>query len=556
MPRDLVQEVIKRSDYLFNTPERFNNERMWNELSEFMLNNQYAFFNGNTSTETDLSSITASGRGVKKTRRLYDSTSLQAVQDLSSAFQGTLTNSATKWSNLRFTDDDLNENEEAVKWLEVANNKIHDAFNESNFDTEIAKSYQSFSALANMALFHEEADSNDGLFGGFRFTALHLGKVAWTQNKDGLVDTLYRKITLTAEQAAQKWGDAISDNVRKALDENKDKEFEFLHAIFPRDKSQVVVNEMGLALPEQRPYANLYIDLQAKQIVEEGGYYEFPVHVARWSLLPAENYGRGPGHLALPDTRTLNTLKELALKAIAKQVDPPLKVEARAMTAAIDMRPGKVNVMNNINGIAEFVTQARNDVLQVTVEELKQSINSIFFLDKLLLPPRTETGEMTAFEISQRVEQMQRVLGPTLSRLNTELLQPLIVRAFKMMLRSGSLPEQPEVLKERGINVDVVFVNQLARAQQIQDVTTIQQWVQNLTILAQVKPEVLDLINSDGIARHTAEVLGVPEIAITDKRQVEDIREQRAQQQQQQAALESANLAADSASKLGLQNGQ
>ena len=190
------------------------------------------------------------------------------------------------------------------------------------------------------------------------------------------------------------------------------------------------------------------------------------------------------------------------------------------------------------------------DVLKFSTEDLQSSIRSIFFLDKLLLPPRTETGEMTAFEVNQRIEQMNRVLGPVLSRVNHELLNPLVVRAFKLMLRSGTLPEIPELLKERGIDIEIVFVNQLARAQQIQDVTTIQQWLQFVGGLAQMKPEAIDLISVDGAIKHVAKIMGVPEVAVENDDVVQQIRQQRAEQQQQAQALESATKVADSASKL------
>ena len=156
---------------------------------------------------------------------------------------------------------------------------------------------------------------------------------------------------------------------------------------------------------------------------------------------------------------------------------------------------------------------------------------------------------MTAFEVSQRVEQMQRVLGPVLSRLNNELLSPLVIRSFKILLRSGRLPQVPSLLRERGINIDIVFVNQLARAQQIQDVSTIQQWVQGLLQIAQLNPAVVDMINTDGIAKHTARILGVPEIAVQNDKTVQAVREQRAQAAQQQQQMAMAVQGADVVSK-------
>lgn len=539
-----VQALTHRSEELFGSPERYNNDALWDELSEFTLNNQHGMFRESTASFTDISTAMSTTAGSKKTRRLYDSTALQAVQDLASSFQGTLTNPATTWSRLRYQEDDLNDDEEAVKWLESVNHLMHNKFNESNFNTEIAKGYQSFVSLANMALFQETDED-----GGFRFTSIHLSQIAWAENKDSLVDTVYRKVTMTAKQAFERWGEDVHINIIKSLEKEPYKEFSFLHCVLPRDPKAVKLNEFGLAPGNLRPISSIYIDTTHMQLVEEGGYYEMPILVARWSLMPNERYGRGPGHLALPDTRTLNRVKQRGLESIDLQVRPPIFANQRDVFGQLDLRPSSISIVKDHRGIREFVSQSRTDILQFSVEDLKASIRSIYFLDKLLLPPRTETGEMTAFEVSQRVEQMQRVLGPVLSRLNHELLNPLVVRAFKIMLRSGELPELPDILKERGINVEIVFVNQLARAQQIQDVNTIQQWVQGLAGLAQLDPSVIDNINVDGIARHTAKILGVPEEAVQNTQVVQQARQARAQQAQQQQALEASVKVADISSK-------
>lgn len=548
-----IDSLIRKSDALFGSVERSNSDHLWNELAEYMLNNQHGvFLSGQSTANAPLLGATSVTPGVKKTKNVYDSTALQAVQDLAAAFQGTLTNPATVWSKLRFQNDELNNNEEAVQWLESVNNIIHKEFSESNFDTEVAKAYQSFVSLANMVLMQEERINDDGTFGGFRFTSMHLGQIAWAEDKDGLVDTMYRKFNMTGKQLVEKFGEEnLHKNVVRAAEKEPHRNFELMHCIFKRDPKEVKLNELGLAPGDKRPIASVYIDVENKHMIEEGGFYEFPSYVARWSLMPGEVYGRGPGHLALPDTRTLNRLKKRGLEAIDLQVRPPMLANQRDVFGQLDLRPGAISIVKDHNGVREFVSQSRADILQFSVEELRASIRGIFFLDKLLLPDRTETGEMTAFEVSQRLEQMQRVLGPTLSRINSEFLSPLVVRSFKMLLRAGALPSVPRVLQELGIDIDIVFVNQLARAQQVQDVSTIQQWVQNLGTLAQLVPEVIDNINGDGIAKHTARILGVPEIAVTDDEQVEQIREQRAQQAQQQEQLEAANLAADTIAKTG-----
>ena len=540
MPIDLDGSAIaRRAEKLFRSIERSNAEANWELLAEFILPSQSGVFLTEQSTP-----------GAKRTERVYDSTAIQANTDLAAAIHSTLTNPATKWSKIRFKDDALNNDAEATAWLEAVNNEIHSIINESNFDTQVSKNYQLFSSIGTMVLMHEEKRENNR-FAGFKFTAWHLGEVAFSENKDGVVDVLYRKFKLTARQAVEKWGDKVSDTIKEAVEEDPEQEFKFIHCILPRDPKKVKVDDSGLASPKKRPYASYYLDASDKEILDEVGYYEFPAYVTRWQTTPGEVYGRGPGHTALPDIRTLNRVKDLGLHAISKAVNPPMLTTMRNVLGNLDLRPGKLSVVRDPDGIRELVTQARFDATQFSIEDLRTSIRSIFFIDKFNLPPRTETGEMTAFEIAQRLQQMQKVLGPTLSRLNSEFLTPLIVRAFKILLRERALPPAPQIVQEQGINIEIVFVNQLTRAQQVDEINNVRSWLESTAAMAQINPQVLDLVNVDGIAKLEAKLRGVPEVAITNDKEVQQIRQQRQQQQQQQMALEAGNQVADIASKTG-----
>lgn len=539
MSDEFIANLTRLCEKAFATTERKNQETTWDLISEYMLPNQSGIFLGDDSP------------GAKKTRRLFDSTAIQANHDLAAAVHATLTNPSTQWSKLRFKNEQLNNDASAVAWLQDTNKRIHDALNESNFDTQASKNYQAFTSLANMVLFQEESEDDTTFFSGFKFNAWHLSEVAFSEGLEGKVDRVYRKFKMTARQAAERWGNKLSPSILEAVAENPEKEFKFALVIMPRDKKQVKLNDVGLAPPKSRPFASYYISMEDKALIEEGGYYEYPVYVTRWQTMPGEIYGRGPGHIALPDVRTLNRVKELGLHAINKAINPPILATQRGILGALDLRPSQVTVVRDINGIREMVPQARFDVTQFAVQDLRDAIKGVFFIDKLLLPPRTETGEMTAFEIQQRTEQMQRVFGPTLSRLNSEFLTPLVTRSFKMMLRGGALAPLPQILQEQGISVDIAFVNPLARSQQIEDVGNIQNWVQNISFLAQMKPEVLDYVDADGIAKHTAKILNVPEQAVTNDDVVEASREQRQQQAQQQQALQAGTAMADIAAKTG-----
>lgn len=538
---DKSEKIVRLCAKAFSSDERTNVESTWDLLSEFLLNNQSGNFNGQAA------------KGARRTRRVYDSTAILAAHDLAAAIHSTLTSPAIKWSRFRYSLDSLNNDTRSKIWLESANKKFHDFLNTSNFDTEISKAYKNYTSMANMALMMEELPKDkEGQFTGFNFTAWHLSQVAWSENSLGRVDTVYRRFKMTLKIAFERWGTKLDPQLLELMETDPSREIEVILCIQARNPKDIKLNESGIAPIKHRPFEATYIDKTHGTILEENGYYEFPLMVARWDTAPGEVYGRGQGHIALPDVRTLNEVKKLGLQAIAKAIDPPLMATKSGVMGKLSLRPGSINYVKDVDkSIKPFNTTARFDVTNFNIEQLQESIRKIFFLDKLMLPPRTQTGEMTAFEISVRQEEMQRVIGPTLGRINAELLDPLTKRAFNMMLRSGILGELPEKLKELGAGLEVEYVNQLARAQRLSEISNVQTWVQEIMMLAQADPSILDVLDMDGIARHSAKIRGIPEVVSRTPKEVEQLRQQRAQQQQQQQQLDMASQGADIAAKLG-----
>jgi hypothetical protein len=243
----------------------------------------------------------------------------------------------------------------------------------------------------------------------------------------------------------------------------------------------------------------------------------------------------------------------LGLTAIARGVAPPMFSERRNILSSLQLKPNGLTIVQNIDKIREVPSNMRSDLYQFTKEDYKASIRQAFFLDKLLLPPREEVGEMTAFEIARRIEQTQRVVGPTFGRLNQETLQPLSLRSFKMMLRGGAFLPLPAAIKQRGLDVDVTFVNALARGQRIEEVTAIQQWSQMLAQLAeleQFQTDATDLIDIDQAGETSGLILGVPEDVIKDRKIRDTDRKERKDLQKQQLEAQINQTNADAQSKV------
>jgi hypothetical protein len=148
---------------------------------------------------------------------------------------------------------------------------------------------------------------------------------------------------------------------------------------------------------------------------------------------------------------------------------------------------------------------------------------------------------------------MQRLLGPTLGRLESELLNPIIERCFNMMLRSGAFPRPPQNIvefsrKKHGL-IDIEYEGPLARAQRSQELVAIQKFNDTMAPMASLHPEVMDVVDDDMVARKVARVSGFPSDCLRSEVAVADIRQKRLAAQEKQNQLEEMSTMADAAGK-------
>ncbi|GAG47203.1 unnamed protein product, partial [marine sediment metagenome] len=222
-----------------------------------------------------------------------------------------------------------------------------------------------------------------------------------------------------------------------------------------------------------------------------------------------------------------------------KSIDPPIGVlDDGIVGGTVDMRAGGVNVIRDKGAIESLVTRGEWDFANLEIETLKSAIMRMFFADQLQLQ---EGPQMTAHEVSIRYELMQRLLGPTLGRLEQELLNPLIERAFGMMLRGGALPPPPSELQEAvagGEEIDIEYESPLALAQRAQELQGMEKALALLAPLVEVKPDIVDNFDLDEFARHTAMLAGMPSKILNDRKKREQIRKGRQEAQKEQKQMD------------------
>jgi hypothetical protein len=138
-----------------------------------------------------------------------------------------------------------------------------------------------------------------------------------------------------------------------------------------------------------------------------------------------------------------------------------------------------------------------------------------------------------------------------MGRQETEFLAPMIERELDVLWRRGilqrELPAMPQSLAQAGGVLKVVYTSPLTRLAMAAQVTAIQAWFSDLAPMAQVKPDVLDVVDTDAAALILADARGVPQKARRTPDAVTQARQARAQQVNQQNILAAAPIAAKAA---------
>jgi hypothetical protein len=456
---------------------------------------------------------------------IYDPTAAVSNHTLASHMHSSMTNPASKWFEQKFKGEGYN-TKEANVWIEECTERMFESINDSNFVSIINELYQNLTAFGTACI--EVTYVNDPL-DGFKlvFRDIDLASLIFMENIHGRVDTVFHEMKVTVRQAKQLFGNNSPEKINKLLEKQPDKECKILRCVRPNPKY-----DPNKPLDEKsRAFESIYI-YEGMEIIRQG-FFELPFMVPRWSKMTTEPYGYGPGLLALPDIKTLNEAKRLELRGWEKAIDPPLWGMAGAVVGNLHLEASGFTKVRDRNAIGMINQGTSWQATQVKSQEIRNNIQSVYLIDQLILPERPNA---TATEVQIRYEMMQKVLGPTMGRLEAELLNPMVNRIFNILLRNGQLPEIPEELQ--GAETEVRYTGPLARAQTSEEAVAVERLMNFIMGTAQLDPSVMDVIDMRKAVRAVSDQWGVPAEVMRSQDEVDEIDAQRAEQMQEQKAKE------------------
>ena len=495
-----ASEHVKRFDYLKS--RRDNWDTHYQELADYML-----------PRKADI--VKKRSRGEKRMELIYDGTALQSIDLMAAFLHGMLTSGASPWFHLDVKDEMINRDDDVREWLQDTSMRMMQAFQRSNFETEVHEAYVDLVVFGTACMFCEIDRKN------LRFSTRHISEYYVQEDQYGMVNTVYRLYKMTANQAVDRFGlERVGDFIRKKHEKNGDEEVEILHAVMPRTERDVTAPD-NLNMP----FMSVYVCKATGMEISQGGFEELPYVVPRFLKATGEVMGRSPAMTALPDVKMLNLMSKTIIQAAQKQIDPPLLVPDDGFLLPIRTQPGGLNFFRS--GSRDTITPLNtgaNIPIGLNMEEQRRAaIRQAFYVDQIIT---AGSAQMTATEVVQRQEERMRVIGPVLGRLMNEMLRPLIDRVFALMLRNDMLAPAPEVLQGR--DIDIEYVSPLARAQKSSSLNNTMRALEILLPLAQSLP-VGDHIDPDGLVQHVTDSLGVPKSTLRSQREVDETRQARAQ---------------------------
>ena len=477
--------------------------------------------------------------------RLVDSTGVRAMRTLSAGLQGGMTSPVRPWFRLRLAQEQDKPEPGINRWLDEVTERMRLLLHQSNFYNTVHGLYQDLGTFGT-GLMVETADED-----GLKFHRVSCGEYVLDVNGDGFVDCFFRRMSLSARQIIDLWGEAKAPDsvitMAKSPSAGAAERWNVIHGVFPRQDVRY-----GQAVGHQgKPYVSVYWISEASRrghILSESGYDMFPAFAPRWDVHFGDVYGRSPAMDVLPDCRMLQAMATTMRVMEHKIADPPLIGDSSLRTFGVDRNPGGFTY-----GSLQ-ITQGRPLVMPIqqpdaaaiqhswqALQDVRKIVDEGLYVDLFRMLLDDDRRQITATEIQARQSEKMLLIGPVVERLHTELLSPLIKRTYSLMHEWGALPPPPEGMGYA--ELDVEFESILAQAQKVTATSSIEQGVAFLANLAGARPEALDLLDADETAKAYMDRIGMPQACLADDGQVEAMRQKRAQQeqamaQQQQMAAE------------------
>ena len=410
-----------------------------------------------------------SGRSMTSVFGDHNTTSYPMIarRDLANTFSSMLRPTDKQWFYLRAVQD-WRESDTALKWMEYATDVQQRAMydSDSNFVRATKEADNDFATFGQCAISVELNRRKQALL----YRTWHLRDVAWCEGAEGKVETIHRNWKPEARILQQLFKN-IHPSVLRCAEKEPYKEINSRHIVIPTEDYQ----SGDIKKKHKTPYISFHMDIENNHIMEEVGVTNKMYVIPRWQTVAGSQYAFSPATIAaLQDARLIQEMTLTLLEAGQKAVDPPMLAVQEAIRSDISLYAGGITWTDSeyderLGEVLRPLTQDMGGIpLGIEMQrDVRAQIAEAFFLNKIGLPP--VKGDMTAFEVGQRVAEYIRNALPLFEPMEVEYNGGICEMTFDILLQNGAFGAIDSIPDElRGADMRFKFESPLAAAKEHQ----------------------------------------------------------------------------------------
>lgn len=519
----LRQRLDKKSSEL--KKERQPHENKWREIRDYFEPECGRALDGISAGHTDADESA-----------IVNSAPRLTAQRCASGMQGGITNPASQWFGLRAVNEDLAEQTDVMGYGQSCASRMASTMSQSNFYVVFHQMYHQSCLFGNTAAL---LVPDDELIA--RMIFCDVGSFWMAADKSGKVARLLRCFHFTVDQIVDEFseaaieGDSVLLNAKK---NNSEEEFVVWHLVEPNDGTCKDVLK-------ERTYSSFYWhDGSPRDCMLAIRSFDYnPIIAPRWYLMRGV-YGFGCGHIVLNDNKELQGLEEDSLYGIAQGVKPALQAPSTMRDDIINLEPGGMTYVDPTevgrgSGVRRLFDDKFNvEQVEMKARQMEQRIDKAFFVDlfAMLLNLSTQPREMTARQVNELSREKMSLLGPVLTRMNSDMLDPVVEGLYQIMLEARAFKELPESLQGESLTTEYISVLHTEQ-QAAMRLGGIIKFIDLVQMVAMVAPESVDKFDGDQALDEGGKALSVAASVVRSDREVDALRGRRAQAQQQQQQM-------------------
>lgn len=487
-------------------------------------------------------------------RVVYDNTGIKSLPKYGAVLNKLMTPTGQFYHRLRATDTELMKIRAVRVFFNDLTKKIfqmRDApragFRQSR--TEIYRAIGTYGTAPRSIMWRKPQP--DDRNGGFRYRALFIRDCFMLIDNDGWHCGSVVRFFLNARQFKQQFPNASTEGMKALAAElmksqpNENTYFTFLHFVTRRtdyDKKSLGV--------QRHLYSGNYVCVEdACHVGEEEGFISDPYNFPRTDTIAQDPYGFSPAEIAFPALGGASAIKKTILKQGHKAVAPViLASDDGIMSGRLDMRPDRIVYggldRNGNPRVRAFENRADFRVAEQLAIDERKDIEDSFLV--FMFQFMAEHPEMTAAEVYERAAEKASLADPTVARLQSEDLGPMIEREIALLAENGKMPEMPGELIEAQGEYSVVYSSPHARMMAGEGIAGYMRLKEGAIAEAQATgmQDSLDWYDTDEATPEMAEEMAVPPNWINDPEKVKAKRDARQKQQEIDTMVKAAPAAA------------